>query len=91
MTVASENRALKRLSQLTWKAEEADDFICMQGYFPAQAAQDLSRDLGEEARSALGFCLIANHTKIMMRKSQAEKLFTLEGLPLNVQTAVRAR
>ena len=91
MTYATENRALKRLSQLTWKAEETDDFITMQGYFTAKAAQDLFHDLGQEAREALGFCLIANHTKAMMRKSQAEKLFALEGLDLNIQTAVRSR
>jgi hypothetical protein len=91
MTFASENRALKRLSQLTWKAEETDDFVTMQGYFTAPAAAELSHDLGEEARQALGFCLIANRTKVMMRKSQAEKLFRLEGLELNIQTAVRTR
>ena len=89
MTFASEDRALKRLSQLTWKAEPADDFVVMQGCFTVKAAEDISHDLGQEARQALGFCLIANRTRIMLRKSQAEKLFQLEGLPLNVLTAVR--
>jgi hypothetical protein len=91
MTFQSETRALKRLSQLTWKAEPDDDFLTMQGYFTAKAAQDISIDLGEEARQALGFCLIANHSKVMLRKSQAEKIFALEGLALNVLTAERAR
>jgi hypothetical protein len=91
MTYASESRALKRLSELTWKAEPDDDFVTMQGYFTAKAAQDISVDLGEEARAALGFCLIASHTKVMLRKSQAEKIFALEGLALNLLTAERAR
>jgi hypothetical protein len=91
MTYQTESRALKRLSELTWKAEENDDFIVMRGYFTPQAASDLSRDLGDEARQAMGFSLIANRTKVMLRKSLAEKIFALEGLPLNLQTAVRAR
>ena len=91
MTYQSESRALKRLSELTWKAEPDDDFIAMRGYFTAKAAQDISNDLGEEARAALGFSLIANHTKVMLRKSQAEKIFALEGLGLNVLTAERTR
>jgi hypothetical protein len=91
MTYQSESRALKRLSQLTWRDEGTDDFITMAGYFTPQGAKDISRDLGDEARQALGFSLIANHCKVMMRKSLAEKIFGLEGLPLNVQTEVRAR
>jgi hypothetical protein len=92
MSYTSENRALKRLSELTWKAEELDDFVTMMGYFTPGGAESISRDLGEETRAALGFSLIANHTKVMLRRSLAEKIFALEGLPpLNIQTAVRAR
>ena len=91
MTYATENRALKRLSELTWRSEGEDDFISMKGYFSAAAAQAIKEDLGEEVRQALGFCLIANKTKVMLRKSLAERIFGLEGLALNIQTEARAR
>jgi hypothetical protein len=91
MTYQTENLALKRLSQLTWKPEETDDFIVMQGYYTTAAAENLRADLGPEACAALGFSLIANRTKIMLRKSLAEKIFALEGLELKVLTAERAR
>lgn len=86
-----ENRALKRLSTLSWKAEPEDDFIVMNGSFTVAAAEALRADLSREARDALGLSLIANKTRIMMRKSQAVMIFAMEHLPLTIQTAERGR
>jgi hypothetical protein len=88
-TPDSETRALKRLSGITWKAD-GDGYITMAGYFTPQGAKDLVSELGDEAREALGLVFLAGHTKAVMKQGQAEKIFALEGLPLNVQEKVRA-
>jgi len=83
MSADSETRALQRLSRITWR-DHGDGFIAMQGYFTPNGARELLQDLGEEAREALGLVFIANHCKAVMRKSLAEEIFRLEGLPLNI-------
>ncbi|HEX3747622.1 MAG TPA: hypothetical protein VHW09_26990 [Bryobacteraceae bacterium] len=89
MSFKSENHALKRLSSITWKPDN-DGFLTMDGYFTPAGARTLLSQLGEEGRDALGLVFIAHHSKAMMRRSQAERIFEIEGLPLNIQERVRA-
>jgi hypothetical protein len=89
MSYRSETHALKRLSGLTWKADN-DGFLTMEGYFTPNGARSLLEQLGDEARDALGLVFIAGHTKAVMKLAQAEKLFALEGLPLNIHDKARA-
>jgi len=88
-TYRSESHALKRLSAITWKAD-SDGFLTMQGYFTPAGAHSLMEQLGSEGREALGLVFIAGHTKAVMKKSQAEAVFRLEGLPLKIEERARA-
>jgi hypothetical protein len=83
---SNEDKALKRLADLKWKSDGT--YIVMDDYFNAPAAEALKKDLSDEARSALGFVLIANGKKVMMRKEPALALFRLEGLALDIVNGV---
>jgi hypothetical protein len=88
-TSATENHALQRLSAITWNAGD-DGYLTMEGRFTPAGAQSLLQQLGEEGTEALGLVFIAAHTKAVMKRSSAEAVFRIEGLPLRIHEHVRA-
>ncbi len=81
MTAEAETTAMQRLSTVDW---DVDGAYLYSRAFTQLGAKQIRADLGEYAVVALGLVLTEGDRKVMMRRSQAEKLFAVEQLPLNI-------
>jgi hypothetical protein len=82
MTQSLETAAMEKLSSVEW---EVDGAYLYTRAFTKDGAKQIRADLGEYAVVALGLVLSEGDRKVMMKRSQAERLMALEGLPLNVR------
>jgi hypothetical protein len=82
MTQSLETTAMQTLSSVEW---DVDGAYLYSRAFTQQGARQLRADLGEYAVVALGLVLMEGDRKLMIKRSQAERLMALEGFPLNVR------
>jgi hypothetical protein len=77
---STEDKALKLLASFHWNS--CGKQLALNGHFDPEAAVALMQDLGGNAIEALGLQFLRGN--IYLNANQAEKLFRLEGLVLNV-------
>lgn len=87
MTAESENRAFARLACCEWVPD--GKYIRMRNGFSENVAREIKEGIGQIGSQALGLIFLGG--KAVMIRTQAEALFRVEGYPLNIQEAVRAR